>query len=334
DIAPDRQVLARYGMTVADLQDVIATAIGGETLTRIVQGRQRFPVVMRYGLDFRDSPASLGQILVPAPGGLQIPLASVARIQEVSGPTMINSEGGMLRGLVSLDARGRDLGGFMAAAKAALDRKLRLPPGYYTAWSGQYENEQRAAHTLQIAIPVALAIILLLLYFTFRSWAYALLVVLSVPFALVGGLIFQKVMNYDFSVAVAVGYLALAGIAVETGVVMLVYLEEAMDRQLALGNSDLAAIHAAAMEGAVLRLRPKLMTVAAALMGLVPLMWATGIGSDVMRPIATPMIGGLLTSMILVLLVLPVLFVWIKAAQLRSKGMLGSASVLPQGETY
>jgi Cu(I)/Ag(I) efflux system membrane protein CusA/SilA len=211
-------------------------------------------------------------------------------------------------------------------ADKVVARNLKLPAGYYFAWSGQYENQLRAARTLRLVIPIVLATIFVLLYLTFGSFASAALIMLSVPFALVGGVVLQKLLGYNFSVAVWVGYIALAGIAVETGVVMLIYLNEALDHRLARGPVGPAEIEAAALEGAALRLRPKLMTVAAALIGLLPLMWATGTGSDVMRPLATPMIGGLVTSTLLVLVVLPVLFVWQKRRALE-RGALKPSGV-------
>jgi Cu(I)/Ag(I) efflux system membrane protein CusA/SilA len=230
---------------------------------------------------------------------------------------MISSENGLLRSVVFLNVRGRDMGSFVEAANRVVTQNLKMPGGYYSAWSGQYENQIRAARTLQVVIPLVLVTIFVLLYFTFHSAMSAALILLSVPFALVGGVLLQKLLGYNFSVAVWVGYIALAGIAVETGVVMLIYLNEALDHRLAKGPVTVDDIEAAAHEGAALRLRPKLMTVAAALIGLLPLMWSTGAGSDVMRPLATPMIGGLVTSTILVLVVLPVLFVWQKRWELR-----------------
>jgi Cu(I)/Ag(I) efflux system membrane protein CusA/SilA len=308
DISLDRARAARYGINVGDAQDVIETAIGGMNLTSTVEGRQRFSVRVRYARDFRTSLAALGDVYVPTSSGEPIPLREIAHIAVQPGPPMINSENSLLRSLVYLNVRGRDMGGFVDEAKAKLNRDLKLPPGYYLGWSGQYENQIRAKQTLQVVIPMVGLIILLLLYLTFQSVPSALLIMLSVPFALVGGVALQKLLGFNFSVAVWVGYIALAGIAVETGVVMLLYLNEALDRRLAAGEVDDAGIAEATLEGAALRLRPKLMTVAAALSGLVPLMWATGTGSDVMRPLATPMVGGLVTSTILVLIVIPVLF--------------------------
>ncbi|HEY9854414.1 MAG TPA: CusA/CzcA family heavy metal efflux RND transporter [Stenomitos sp.] len=317
DITPNREAIARYGLQIGDVQDVIETAIGGMPLTKTVEGRERFPVRVRYARDFRADPASLDRVLVSTPLGPQVPLSQLASVRMTMGPPMINSENSLLRSIVFLNVRGRDMGGFVDAAKAKLGQELKLPQGYYVAWSGQYENQIRAKARLQLLIPIVLAIILLLLFFTFHSWVASLIVVLSVPFALVGGVLLQKALGYNFSVAVWVGYIALAGIAVETGVVMLIYLNEALDRHILRGEVTESAIHDATLEGAVLRLRPKLMTVAAALIGLVPIMWSHGTGSDVMRPLATPMIGGLITSTILVLVVIPVLFGLWKTWQLR-----------------
>lgn len=317
DIQPNREAIARYGLQVSDVQDVIETAIGGMNLTTTVEGRQRFPVRVRYARDFRGDAGQLEQVLVPTPGGAQIPLSLLAEVRETAGPPMISSENSLLRSIVFLNVRGRDMGGFVDEAKQVLAERLKLPAGYYLSWSGQYENQIRAKARLQLLIPIVLAIILLLLYLTFHSLVASLIVVLSVPFALIGGVLLQKLLGFNFSVAVWVGYIALAGIAVETGVVMLIYLNEALDRHIHRGAVTSADIQQATIEGAVLRLRPKLMTVAAALIGLVPIMWSHGAGADVMRPIAAPMIGGLVTSSILVLIVIPVLFTLWKVAQLK-----------------
>lgn len=321
DISPNREAIARYGLQVSDVQDVIESAIGGVNLTTTVEGRQRFPVRVRYAPDFRGDPGQLSQVLVPTPRGAQVPLSLLANVSETMGAPMINSENGLLRSVVYLNVRGRDMGSFVDQAKQVLAERLKLPAGYYLGWSGQYENQIRAKNRLQILIPIVLAVILLLLYLTFQSIVAALIVVLSVPFALIGGVLLQKILGFNFSVAVWVGYIALAGIAVETGVVMLLYLNEALDRHIRNGPVTEVDLHDATVEGAVLRLRPKLMTVAAALIGLIPILWSHGTGSDVMRPIAAPMIGGLVTSSILVLIVIPVLFTLWKSSQLK-RGIL------------
>ncbi|MFP5502600.1 MAG: efflux RND transporter permease subunit, partial [Candidatus Sericytochromatia bacterium] len=307
DIELDRQAAARYGINPADAQALIETAIGGMTLTNTVEGRERFPVRVRYARDYRESLEALNQVYIPTAmagmDGAPVPLSQIAKLRVTEGPPMLNSENAMPRSVVFLNVRGRDMGGFVEAAEKTLRSELTLPSGYYYTWSGQYENQRRATERLQLVVPIVGVVILLLLYMTFRSVTSSLLILLSVPFALVGGVVLQLLLHYNFSVAVWVGYIALAGIAVETGVVMLIYLNEALDRRLALGPVTEEDIEEATHEGAALRLRPKLMTVAASLIGLLPLMWATGAGSDVMRPLATPMVGGLVTSTILVLLV-------------------------------
>ncbi|MNX63218.1 Cation efflux system protein CusA [compost metagenome] len=317
DITPDREAIARYGLQVGDVQDVIETAVGGMNLTTSVEGRERFPVRVRYARELRADPESLASILVPTPAGAQIPLSQLADVRVTTGAPMINSENGLLRSIVFLNVRGRDMGSFVDEAKTRLESELELPKGTYLTWSGQYENQSRAAARLRVLVPIVLAVILFFLYLTFRSLASSAMVVLSIPFALIGGLILQKVLGYNFSVAVWVGYIALAGVAVETGVVMLVYLNEALDRMLSEGGITPAGIEKATMEGAVFRLRPKLMTVAVDFIGLMPIMWSQGAGADLMRPIAAPMIGGLFTSTVLVLIVIPVLFTLWKTWQLK-----------------
>jgi Cu(I)/Ag(I) efflux system membrane protein CusA/SilA len=307
-ITPDRTAIARYGLTVGSVQDVLETAIGGMDLSTAIEGRRRLPIRLRFARDFRGATGDFDQIYVPTMMGPQIPLPELASIKEEDGPTMISSENGLLRAIVDLNVRGRDMGSFVDEASKLLDRDLKLPPGYTLGWSGQYENQMRANARLKILVPIVVVVVLLLLYFTFQSAMAAALVIMAVPFALIGGVLLQKFLGYNFSVAVYVGYIALTGIAVETGVVMWIYLEEALNRRLAKAPLTKADVHDATIEGAVLRLRPKLMTVAAAILGLLPILWSSGTGADVMRPIATPMIGGLVTSTVLVLVVLPVLF--------------------------
>ncbi len=326
DITIDRVAAARFGVRVADIQMVVETAIGGMNLTTTVEGRERYPVRVRYASDYRSDPEAVGRVLVPTAGGAQIPLEQVADITISAGPPMINSDNGMLRSLVMLNVRGRDMGSFVDAAKEALAEELDLPDGYSLNWSGQYENQIRAKERLATLLPAVLLIILLLLYITFRSIGETLLVILSVPFALVGGVLLQWILGYNYSVAVWVGYIALTGIAVETGVVMLIYLNEALDRYITAGSVTKETIRQAATDGSVLRLRPKLMTVATSLIGLLPIMWSTGTGSDVMKPIATPVVGGIVTSLILILIVLPVFWSLLKEwewrrGRLRFSGM-------------
>ena len=321
DIDIDRQAAARYGVSVGEIQDVIETALGGQMLSTTVEGRNRFPIRARYLRDYRDNIPAIGRILVGSMDGAQVPLSLVTKMKVSTGAPEINSEGGLLRSLVYLNVRGRDMGSFVAEAKQKLDRELKLPPGYYVTWSGQWENQIRARERLQVLIPLGLMIIFVLLYFTFHSALEASMVMLSVPFALVGGVYLVAALGYNLSVAVWVGFIALYGIAVETGVVMVIYLHEALDRKLAGGTCTGQDIIDATYEGAVLRLRPKLMTVSVALLGLIPIMWSSGTGADVMKPIAAPMIGGMISSAIHVLVMTPVIFVMMKTRDLR-KGRL------------
>lgn len=321
DIEIDREAAARYGVAVGDIQDVISTALGGETLSTTVEGRNRFPIRLRYLRDYRDNIPAIRSILVSGMGGSQVPLSLVTRLKVSTGAPEINSEGGLLRSIVFLNVRDRDMGGFVNEAKQTLEKQLKLPPGYYIAWSGQWENQVRAKARLQILIPLGMVIIFILLYFTFHSALEAAMVMLSVPFALVGGVYLVAALGYNMSVAVWVGFIALYGIAVETGVVMVIYLHEALDKRLIKGPVSEQDIYDATFEGAVLRLRPKLMTVAVALIGLVPIMWSSGTGADVMKPIAAPMIGGMLSSAVHVLIMTPVIFVLMKKRELK-KGTL------------
>jgi Cu(I)/Ag(I) efflux system membrane protein CusA/SilA len=335
DIDVDRDAVARYGLNVGDVHRVIEVAVGGAQVSQSVEGRRRFPIRVRYQRAFRDSPEALETILVNAPGGHQIPLGELARVSISDGPPMIHSEAGQLRGTVMLNVRGRDMGGFVREAMAQLESGLDVPDGYSYSWSGQWENQKRASERLMMLVPAAILIIFMLLYLVFRDGVEALLVLLSVPFALIGGIYLVWAMDVNFSVAVAVGFIALFGVAVETGVVMVVYLHEALDLRLERSEEDGAAVTRqdillAAEEGSVLRLRPKLMTVATTLLGLTPLLWATGTGSDVMRPIAIPMVGGMMTSAIHVLFVTPVIFVLIKELA-RRRGTLASSSLAEHG---
>ncbi len=321
DIDIDREAAARYGAQVGDIQDMIETALGGESLTTAVMGRDRFPIRIRYMRDYRDNIPEIQRMLVSGMNGTQVPLSLVTKLKVSTGAPEINSEGGLLRSIVFLNVRGRDMGGFVTDAKQVLEKQLKLPPGYYVTWSGQWENQIRAKKRLQILVPAGILIIFILLYFTFHSALEASMVMLSVPFALVGGVYLVKALGYNMSVAVWVGFIALYGVAVETGVVMVIYLHEALDKKLINGPCTEQDIYDATFEGAVLRLRPKLMTVAVALLGLVPIMWSTGTGADVMKPIAAPMIGGMISSAVHVLIMTPVIFVLMKKRELR-KGTL------------
>jgi len=310
EIVVKRAEAARYGISVGDIEDMIEMAVGGENLTMTIEGRQRFPVRVRYARELRDNMEAMKRVLVKASNGAQLPLAQLVEFRIAIGPPMISSENGLLQALVLMNVRGRDLGSFVEEAKKVVAKQVKVPTGYFLKWSGQYEDQLRAKQRLQLVVPAVILIIFILLYVTYNSWKEALLVILSLPFALVGGLLFLYLTGYNFSVAVWVGFIALFGTAVETGVVMLIYLREAFDR---LGRDD---PEGAVMEGAVQRLRPKMMTVSAIIFGLVPLMWSTETGSEVMRPLATPVIGGMISSTILVLIVLPVLYLWMKEWEL------------------
>jgi copper/silver efflux system protein len=314
----NREEAARYGLTVADVQTAVASGIGGQNVAENIEGRERYPINVRYQRDFRDNAEQMRGVLIGTPSGAQIPLGQVARISFTHGPAMIRDEDGALTGYIYIDLKNTDYGGFVAKANRLLHDKLTLPANYTFQWSGEYELEQRARQRLQLILPIVFFVIFLLLYLIFRSVAEALVLIFPTIYALSGGLLLQWLLRYNFSVAVAVGYIALFGIVVETGVVMVVYLHEALEHKLqsgrALTNAD---VEAAAIEGAVQRLRPKLMTVCAVLASLVPILWESGIGSDVMKPIAAPIVGGMITSTIHVLILVPVFFVMMKERALR-----------------
>jgi Cu(I)/Ag(I) efflux system membrane protein CusA/SilA len=299
DITPDRAALARYGIMVQDVQDIIGTALGGQTVTTTVEGRQRFSVNMRYPRDLRDSPQAIaGDVLVAMPGGGAVPLGEVAKVAPARGPTSIRTENGQLAVYIYVDIRDRDLGGYVADAQQAVKASIQFPPGSYVVWSGQYEYLERATARLKIVVPVTLLIIFLLLYLNFRSVTDTMIVMLSLPFALVGGIWLMWWLGFNLSVAVVVGFIALAGVAAETGVVMLIYLNQALaevkTRCEAEGRAlTRADLYDAIMEGAVERVRPKMMTVVAIMAGLLPIMWSTGTRSEIMQRIAVPMIGGM-----------------------------------------
>jgi copper/silver efflux system protein len=314
NIAVDRAAAARYGIGVGDVQQVIETAIGESTQTTMIKGRQRFPVRVRYAPQYRTDPEALGRVVVSAPGGASVPLSQLATIEHARGPAMISAENGLLLATVLLNVQGRDTGGFVNDARAAVTRQIRLPAGYYVSWSGRWENQQRARERLQIVLPLVLLVIFVLLYFTYHSALEAAHVLLAVPFALTGGLYLVWLLGYNFSVAVWVGFIALFGTAVQTGVVMVIYLEEAVGRKRRElgGVLTRAALREAVIEGALLRLRPKVMTVATVVAGLLPIMWSTRAGAEVMKPLATPVLGGMASSLLHVLVVTPVLFFWIQ----------------------
>jgi Cu(I)/Ag(I) efflux system membrane protein CusA/SilA len=317
NIEVNREAVARYGIPVGVVLDAIETAIGGMNVTTTVEGRARYPVQVRYLPDYRNNVAALENMLITVPSGLQLPLGQLAQITASSGPAMINSENGQIRALVQLNVRGRDMGSFVDEAREALDAQLKLPAGYSLQFSGQYENQIHARKRLQMIVPLVMIIIFVILYFTFHSAAEASLVMLSVPFALIGGVYLMWIYGFNWSVAVWVGFIALYGVATQTGVVMVLYLHEALDRRLERGEVSERDVFDATVEGALLRVRPKIMTVATTVIGLLPLLWATGTGSDVMKPIAVPLIGGMVTSTIHVLLVTPIIFLLVKQRQLR-----------------
>jgi copper/silver efflux system protein len=327
NIEVNRAEAARYGLSIADVQQVIASGIGGEMVTENVEGRERYPVNVRYNRDFRDSVDELGRVLIATPTGTQIPISEVAKISFSRGPAMIRDEDGALTGYVYIDLNTNDYGGFVSRADQLLRQKLTLPAGYTYTWSGEYEFELRAKQRLQLILPVVFFVIFLLLYMVFHSVIEAAVLIFPTIYALTGGLILQKLLGYNFSVAVWVGYIALFGIAVETGVVMVVYLHEALDRRL---NQGLPLCHedieAATIEGAVQRLRPKLMTVCVVLASLIPILWETGVGSDVMKPIAAPIVGGMITSTVHVLILVPVFFALMKERALRRGTLESKAS--------
>ena len=329
DIEVDRQAIARHGLTIEAVQDVIQSALGGQNVTRTIEGRERYPVNVRYARAFREDLPAIERVLVRTPMGSQVPLGQLARVRFSAGPAMIRDEDGQLAGYVYVDTATTDIGGYVEAARAALDTRLDLPAGYTLAWTGQYEFQIRARERLQVLIPIVLFLIFILLYMTFHSMSEALIVMLSVVYAMTGGVILQWWLGYNFSVAVWVGYIALYGIAVQTGVVMVVYLHEALDRRLRqdapLSEADLSR---ATMDGSVLRLRPKLMTVGVTLAALLPIMWSTGIGSDIMKPMAAPIIGGMVTSTVHVLITTPVIFYIMKRRALR-RGTLRPSATKP-----
>jgi len=319
NVEVNRLEAARYGLTVGDVHRAVTSGIGGENIAENVEGRQRYPVSVRYSRDFRDDIEELKRVVIATPTGAQIPISEVAKVYFSRGPAMIRDEDGLLTGYVYLDLSTKDYGGFVTKADGLLREKLTLPPGYTYKWSGEYEFELRAKSRLKIIVPIVFFVIFLLLYMVFHSATEAAVLIFPTFYAMTGGLILQYWLGYNFSVAVWVGYIALFGIAVETGVVMVVYLHESLDKRIASGiplkHQD---IEVAVVEGAVQRLRPKLMTVTAVLASLIPILWESGIGADVMKPIAAPIVGGMITSTIHVLILVPVFFAVMKERALRS----------------
>ena len=326
NVEVNRPEAAKYGLTIADVQAAVSSGIGGMNIAENVEGRERYPINVRYERDFRDNLDELRRVLIATPAGAQIPIEQVASISFSRGPAMIRDEDGQLTGYVYIDLNTTDYGGFVQQASNLFEQKLRLPAGYTYQWSGEYEFELRARQRLKIILPIVFFVIFMLLYMVFHSVTEATVLVFPTFYAMTGGLILQWLLKYNFSVAVWVGYIALFGIAVETGVVMVVYLHEALNRRLATGAPlKREDIEVAVIEGAVQRLRPKLMTVFAVLASLVPILWETGIGSDVMKPIAAPIVGGMITSTIHVLILVPVFFALMKERSLKRGTLLGSA---------
>jgi Cu(I)/Ag(I) efflux system membrane protein CusA/SilA len=325
DVKIDRAAAARFGMNVSDVQEIVAAAIGGENIGETIEGLQRFPINVRYPRELRDSVEKLRRLPVVTERGAQIPLGAVASIAVTDGPPMLRSENARLSGWVYVDIRGRDLAAVVADAKRVVAEQVKLPPGYSVAWSGQFEYLERAKQRLGVVVPFTLLIVFVLLYLTFRRFDEAALIMVAVPFALVGGFWFIDLLGHNLSVASAVGFIALAGVAAEFGVVMLLYLRHAIERREAAGEMrSVADLEAALHEGAVLRVRPKAMTVATILAGLAPIMWSHGSGAEIMQRIAAPMIGGMVSAPLLSMLVIPAAYLI-----MRRRGLAKA----PQGAT-
>jgi Cu(I)/Ag(I) efflux system membrane protein CusA/SilA len=318
NVDPDRAQLARYGLMVGDLQNLIAMALGAEPVTTTVEGRERYTVSIRYPRDYRSDPQAIAtEVLIPIAGGGTVPLGQVAKVSLEQGPSSIRTENAQLAAYIFVDFRDRDVGGYVTDAQKAVASQIKFPPGYYVTWSGQFEYLERAKARLQVVVPVTVLIIFLLLYLNFRRVTETLIVMLSVPFALVGGLWLMWWLSFNLSVAVAVGFIALAGVAAETGVVMLIYLEQAyaelQEQRVTEGRPFTREdLYAAIMAGAVERVRPKMMTVCAIMAGLLPIMWSHGTGAEVMQRIAVPMIGGMVSSTLLTLIVIPAIYAVVK----------------------
>jgi len=323
NIEPDRSQLARYGLSVGEVQDVIAGALGGEMVTTTVEGRERYGVTVRYPRELRADPQQIArEVLVPTMGGAMVPLGQLAKVEIAKGAPAIRTENALLSAYIYVDIRERDIGSYVAEARKAVADNVQFPPGYYATWSGQFENMERAIEKMKVVVPVTLLIIFLLLYLNFRRITETLIVMLSVPFALVGGIWLMWALGYNMSVAVAIGFIALAGVAAETGVVMLIYLDHAWEeikekRRIEGREPSIADLYGAVMEGAVERVRPKMMTVVSTMAGLLPIMWVAGTGSEVMRRIAAPMVGGMVSSTILTLVVIPALYALVKQWHLK-----------------
>ncbi|MDQ3180703.1 MAG: efflux RND transporter permease subunit, partial [Acidobacteriota bacterium] len=331
DIDIDRQAAARFGIDVSMIQESIEKGIGETNLSTTIEGRRRFPVRVRFAPEFRKSPEDIGRLPIVMANGATISLSQVAEINTVMGASMISSENGLLRGTVLLNVRGRDVGSFVEEANEAIVKQVQMPSGYYFDWSGQYQNQIRARARLMIVVPIVLIIIFGLLYLTYNSALEAAHVLLAVPFALTGGVYLVWALDYNFSVAVWVGFIALFGTAVQTGMVMVIYLEEAVaKKKKELGTLDRKSLLEAVIEGALLRLRPKVMTVSTVVAGLMPIMWSSSAGSEVMKPLATPVLGGMVSSLLHVLIVTPVIFYWLQERKLAKEESSANAERLEQ----
>ena len=315
----DREAAARYGLAVGDVQDVIQSAIGGMNIGETVEGLQRYPVNMRYSRELRESIASLERVLIATPSGAQIPITQVAHIRIHQGPPVIKSENSRPNVWIYVDIEGVDIATYVKNARKAVEASVKMPPGYNLVWSGQFEYMERANKRLSVVVPVTLLIIFLLLYLNFKNVAESLIVMLSLPFAVIGGVWFIYILGYDMSIAVGVGFIALGGVAAETGVVMLIYLDEALSSKIAeKGHAmTLKDLYDAIIFGAVERVRPKMMTVTAISAGLLPIFWGHGAGADTMRRIAAPMIGGMVSSAILTLIVIPAIYAFWKGLTMK-----------------
>ncbi len=312
DVKPDRDAASRFGMNIADVQSIVASAIGGENIGETVEGLQRFPINVRYPREIRDSLQALRDLPLLTERGAQIRLGDVATVRIADGPPMLRSENGRLSGWVYVDVRGRDLKSVVRDMQSAVSTQVKLPPGYSVSWSGQFEYLERATARMKFVVPLTLAIILLLLHITFRRFDEAVLIMATLPFALAGGIWFLWVLGHHVSVASAVGFIALAGVAAEFGVVMLLYLKHAWEARVAQGKTTEQDLLDAIQEGAVLRVRPKAMTVAVIVAGLIPIMFGSGTGSEVMQRIAAPMVGGMLTAPLLSLFVVPAAYLLLR----------------------
>jgi Cu(I)/Ag(I) efflux system membrane protein CusA/SilA len=337
NIEVDRDAAARYGVNIRDANMVIASAIGGMEITQTVEGRERYGVRVRYPQELRDQPEKLAEILIPVRqmgSNAQIPLGQIATIKVAKGPMSIKTEGAFPTAWVFVDVETSDLGGYVRAAQEMVDAMVTLPPGYTIQWSGQFEFMQRAQARLQLVVPATVLIIFVLLFLNFGRIGETLIVMGSLPFALVGGVLIMAFLGYNWSVATGVGFIALTGVAAETAVIMLLYLNHSWDDRIRAGRTTLEALYEAVMEGAVMRVRPKVMTVTAIIGGLLPILWGHGTGASVMKRIAAPMVGGMLSATVLTLVVIPVIyFIWqgraVSRVEAGEGGRLGSPDLHP-----